>query len=107
MTTSFSQGIHNLILGFTLISHKKLRHYVLIPFFINVILYIVLLVLAVHYFEEFTAWITAHLHTWLHWLTWLLWGLFLISWYLALAYTFTFLANLVAAPFNSLLAAKT
>ena len=41
---------------------------------------------------------------WLDWLTWLLWPLFALSMALVLFYTFSTLANLVASPFNSLLA---
>ena len=44
---------------------------------------------------------------WLHWLNWILWPLFFISFFIAGFFTFTVLANLLAAPFYGKLSAKT
>jgi CysZ protein len=44
--------------------------------------------------------------SWLSWLRWLLWPLFAIALVLIIFYTFTVIANLIAAPFNGLLAEK-
>jgi CysZ protein len=44
--------------------------------------------------------------SWLDFLRWLLWPLFALTIILLLFYTFTLVANLIAAPFNDLLAAR-
>jgi CysZ protein len=44
---------------------------------------------------------------WLSWLNWILWPLFFISFLVVGFFTFTLLANLIAAPYYSQLSAKT
>lgn len=56
--------------------------------------------------SEANQWILGMLPHWLQWLSFLLWLLFIISFLLLFIFTYTTVANLVAAPFNSLLAEK-
>jgi CysZ protein len=99
-------GVHYLITGFRLISQSGLRRYVAIPLCINMLLFIGLFFLIRHYMSEFNLWFTHFLPTWLHWLSTVLWLLFFISFFLIFIYTFVTVANLISAPFNSLLAEK-
>jgi CysZ protein len=44
---------------------------------------------------------------WLGWLEWLLWPVFILALLIIVFYSFTLIANLIASPFNGLLAEKT
>lgn len=93
-----------LLKGAKLLTDPKLRGFVLIPILINVVLYSVALALGYYYLEQF---VNQSIPVWLHWLNWILLPLFFISFFIAGFFSFTVLANLIAAPFYGLLAAKT
>jgi CysZ protein len=98
--------MHYLLEGFKLISKPGIKRFVVIPFIINMILFTALFFLARYYFSELNSWIENHLPHWLLWLGNILWLIFFISFALVMVYTFSILANLIAAPFNGLLAEK-
>jgi CysZ protein len=101
---AFFSNLGNLIQGYKLIFRPGIRRYAFIPILINLVLFIILYGLGMHYFQDFLAWVNPHLPSWLHWLNNLLWVIFAVAMLLATSYSFTFLANLIAAPFNGLLA---
>lgn len=82
-----------------------LRRYVLIPLAINLILYTAIGWLAVEQFEQLIDWMLPS-EGFLSGLRWLLWMIFVPVYALLTFYTFTTLANLIGAPFNSQLSAK-
>ena len=89
--------------GFKLITQDGLRRYVIAPLIINSTLFGA----AIWYgADKFEALINSLLPAWLDWLQWLLWPLFAATVLIAAFYTFTIIANFIAAPFNSLLAAE-
>ena len=90
--------------GLTLLTSKPLRAFILIPILINIVLYSAALLLGYHYISDL---INQFIPGWLHWLSWVLWPLFFISFIIAGFFTFTVLANLLAAPFYGKLSAKT
>lgn len=90
--------------GVKLLRHPALRKYLLIPLFINLVLYSGGFVLGYH---SVSALIHQFIPDWLSWLSWILWPLFFISFLVVGFFTFTLLANLIAAPYYSQLAAKT
>jgi CysZ protein len=89
--------------GFKLITQSSLRRFVIVPLTINFALFGTLIWYGVDKFDGF---INSLLPARLAWLHWLLWPLFAIAVLIATFYTFTLVANLISAPFNSLLAAK-
>jgi CysZ protein len=99
-------GMAYLIQGFKLITQPGLRLYVIIPVIINFILFAGLFVLLHHLMGEFNQWVAHFLPTWLQWLNILFWFLFFVSFFILFIYTFMTIANLISAPFNSLLAEK-
>lgn len=107
MISSFLSGVNAFVHGVKLLSNKKLRHFVIIPLILNIVVYTLLIWFAAHYFHHLTAWVMAQLPHWLAWLTWLLWILFFLAIYLTLVYSFTFLANLIASPFSGYLCENT
>jgi len=90
--------------GLNLLLSKDLRSFLLMPLFINFVLYMVALLLGYHYLNDL---INQSIPGWLHWLRWLLWPLFFISFFISGFFTFTVLANMLAAPFYGRLSAKT
>ena len=90
--------------GLTLLTSTQLRAFILIPILINIVLYSAALLLGYYYISDL---IDQFIPSWLHWLSWVLWPLFFISFIIAGFFTFTVLANLLAAPFYGKLSAKT
>lgn len=90
--------------GLKLLTSPQLRTFILIPVLINIVLYSVALTLGYYYIADL---INQFIPGWLQWLSWFLWPLFFISFFMAGFFTFTVLANLLAAPFYGKLSAKT
>jgi len=89
--------------GFKLINQEGLRRYAVAPLILNGILFGA----GIWYgADKFASFIDGLLPTWLDWLQWLLWPLFAVTVLIAAFYTFTIIANFIASPFNSLLAAQ-
>ncbi|MGB5493287.1 MAG: sulfate transporter CysZ, partial [Sedimenticolaceae bacterium] len=71
----------------------------------NILIFALLAYLAGLYFGQFMDhWLPTH--DWLEFLRWLLWLLFAMVYALAVFYGFTLIANLIASPFNGVLAAR-
>ncbi|MCL7420659.1 MAG: sulfate transporter CysZ [Methylobacter sp.] len=90
--------------GLRLLTDPQLRAFLIIPVLINLVLYSVVLALGYFYVSDL---IDQFIPDWLQWLNWILWPLFFISFFIAGFFSFTVLANLIAAPFYGKLAAKT
>ena len=103
MNNPFS-GILYFFQGLRLIVQPGLRRYVIIPLLINVSLFGGLMWFGASQFEVFMHWLMPEFPEWLQWAEWLLWAVFAVSALLILFFTFSLLANIVAAPFNGLLA---
>lgn len=100
-------GISYLLKGAKLLSHPQLRLFVLIPLMINVVIF------ASAFWFLFSAisdWIQSYmaaLPDWLSWLSYLFWPFIIFSILVSFSFLFSTVANLIAAPFNGLLAEKT
>ncbi len=91
--------------GLRLIFSPGLRRFVAIPLLLNILIFAALAYIAGTYFDAFMdRWLPSQ--SWLEFLRWFLWLLFAVAYALALFYGFTMIANLIAAPFNSILAAR-
>jgi len=110
MITNLFKGFGYIFNGLTLISQPGLRRFVIIPLSINIILFGGATWALLAKFDEWMTRLMPDFPSWLSWLetaiSWVLWPLFSIMILLVIFYTFTFIANLIAAPFNSLLAEK-
>ena len=100
---SFIKGFFDCLSGFSLIFSAGIKRFVLIPFIINLGLFSLATKLLT---DQLDTWLEKLLPGWLSWLEWLIWPLFAITMFLIVFYTFTVIANLIAAPFNSVLSAK-
>lgn len=102
----FTDGARTLAEGFRLLRRGDILPWVLVPLAINVIVYAAMLVLLFDWLSTLVSRLVSWLPEWLHFLEWLAWlsgGLLAL---VLVAYTFTFAANLLAAPFNSILAER-
>jgi CysZ protein len=97
-------AVSYLFKGLKLLARTELRTFIIIPVLINIVLYSAALMLGYYYVGDL---INQFIPGWLQWLRWVLWPLFFISFFIAGFFTFTVLANLLAAPFYGKLSAKT
>ncbi|MFO7603523.1 MAG: sulfate transporter CysZ [Gammaproteobacteria bacterium] len=105
MIRDFTTGAGYLLKGFALLGKPGIKRYVMIPLLINILLFTALVWLLSDQFGLFIDWLTPSLPDWLAWLTWLLWVVFALVALLLIFFSFSVIANLVGAPFNSYLAA--
>ena len=113
MVGELLSGGRYLLNGFSLIGEAKLRRYVAIPLLINVLVFAGLFWLATGWFADWMAsfsWLNPDPESWLATivgpLLFLLKLLFGAAMLIIFAFTFSLVANLLAAPFNSLLAER-
>lgn len=99
-------GAAYLLRGLSLITKPSLRPFVIIPLLVNILVFSLLIWLGIDQFEGLMDRFLPSDESWFAWLRWLLWPLFAITLLLVVFYTFTVIANLIAAPFNGLLAEK-
>lgn len=100
---SYFRGAADCLAGFGIIMSSGLRRFVVLPLLINILLFAT----AIYFFsKQIDIWIEQLLPAWLSYLEYILWPLFAVTLLLIVFYSFTLLANLIAAPFNSLLAAR-
>lgn len=99
--TGLFQGMRYVFKGFSLITQAGIRPYVVVPLLINILILTGGIWLVS---SQVDRWMSQLLPSWLSWLEWLLWPLFIVMISFVVFYTFTMLANIISAPFNSLLA---
>ncbi len=115
MTNNPISGAGYAFNGLSLIFRPGLRPFVIVPVLVNILVFSLLVWGGLLLFEDFMDWLLPadswlSQSSWLSWLTepisWLLWLIFAVAAVLIVFYTFTAIANLIASPFNSLLAEK-
>lgn len=91
--------------GLRLALSPGLRRFVLVPLMANIAVFAALGYFGISYFETFME-NSLPAHEWLEFLRWVLWLVFALAFALTLFFGFTIVANLIAAPFNGVLAAR-
>ncbi|MFO7594363.1 MAG: sulfate transporter CysZ [Pseudomonadota bacterium] len=97
-------GASALLRGLKLMNTPGLRRFVAIPLAINILLFSASIWVLVQQFSPLVDKWISELPEWLAWLEWLFWLVFAVAAILLVFYTVSILANLIAAPFNGLLA---
>jgi CysZ protein len=100
---SYIKGFGDFLSGFGLILKSGVRRFVIVPLLVNIGLFSTAIYLVR---QQMDSWLQNLLPDWLSWLEWIIMPLFYITILLLVFYTFSLVANLIAAPFNSLLAAR-
>ncbi len=99
-------GVDCFFQGLKLIFQPGLRKYVIVPLLINAVLFSLMLGGGYVLFDDWVTETVNGLPEWLSFLSWLLWLLFVLAALAFIFFGFTMLANIVAAPFNAVLAVK-
>ncbi|WP_435237656.1 sulfate transporter CysZ [Psychromonas sp. PT13] len=100
-------GIGYLLKGMKLLAHPKLRAFVIVPLCINILIFVGAFWAL---FSSVTAWIDGYINElpdFLSWLSYLFWPLLIFTILFGFSFLFSIVANLIAAPFNGVLAEKT
>lgn len=103
---SFFNGISYLIQGFKLLNKPGIRPFVIVPFGINLILFSSLIYFLSQYFSAWLEQLLTSLPDWLSFVYWIVMPAFIFILLFSSAYVFSLVANLIASPFNGLLAEK-
>ena len=103
MISTFSSSFFSVFASVFLLFKAELRRYVIVPLLINITLFSFTIYYVIN---EFSNWMDNLLPSWLDWLNWLVIPLFTVTILIAVFYTFTIVANIIAAPFNSILSQK-
>lgn len=90
--------------GLHLIRLPGLRRYVAVPLLVSTLVFSAAIYFGIHWLGILLDWLLGYLPGWLDWLRYLLWPLFALTGVLVVFYTFSIITNLIAAPFNGLLA---
>ena len=90
--------------GLSLITRKGVKRYVIIPLLVNILLFAVAIAVTGAQLPLLIEWVAGLLPDWLSWLSWLLLPLSILVVGLVAFFGFAVLGNLIAAPFNGLLA---
>ncbi|WP_296699970.1 sulfate transporter CysZ [Thiocapsa sp. UBA6158] len=106
MATNPLSGAGYLLQGIRLIARPGVRRFVVIPLAVNILIFSAAIALGVRLFEQFLVTLDTRLPSWLGWLDWILWPLFVLVLLVVVFNLFALVANLIASPFNSLLAEK-
>ena len=101
MNSGFFAGVGFALRGLRLIRQPGLRRFVIGPLAINIAVFAFALA---SFGELFQGLIERYLEGWPEWALWLAWGVFGTLAALLLFFAFTLLANVLASPFNGLLA---
>ena len=100
------KGFGYLLKGARLLLHPGLRLFVLLPLFVNIIMFALGLMVLISFVGGWMGGVVAWLPEWMSGITSVLWFLFSIFFGMAVFFSFNVLANFIAAPLNGLLAEK-
>ncbi|MFD2165943.1 sulfate transporter CysZ [Thalassotalea euphylliae] len=92
--------------GFDLINTRGLRRFVLIPLFINLIIFGVAFYWLFGQIEHYIAQALSIVPDWLSWIEYFLWPFAIVTVLIGFSFIFSAAANWIAAPFNGLLSEK-
>ena len=97
-------GPRYMLEGFGLLTRPGLRRFVAIPVLVNMIIFGGLITLAYGWVDDASRFRIAKLPDWLHWLSYIVIPVFVLTSLVVIFYGFSIVANIIAAPFNGLLA---
>lgn len=99
-------GFRIALSGFGLLLKKGITRFVVVPLLINILVFSGAIWTGYYAFQNLINTLLRWTPSWLDWIQWLLWPLAIITVLIMVYYTFSLVANLIAAPFNALLAER-
>ena len=106
MLNDFTTGIQALAKALRLLLAPGVRLYVIIPLLVNLLLFGALIWYGYSRFVPVVEWMMSYVPGFLDFLEWLIWLFFGILAAITVFFTFTPVANIIAAPFNALMSEK-
>lgn len=103
----FFHGMLYMLRGIRHLFTHGLKRFIILPMTLNFILFIGLFYFTYHYLFSYTSYYLDKLPSWLSFLSGLFFIIFIICFFLLFLSMFTVFFNVIAAPFNGLLAEKT
>ena len=97
----FLTGFKAIFAGFRLLTQPGIKRYVVLPLLINSLLFASIIYLGA---QTFNNWVDSIIPEWIAWLEWLIWPIFFILCLTVVFFLFSIVANLIASPFNGMLA---
>lgn len=101
-----ARGAGYLLRGAAMLPQPGIRHFVLVPLLVNILLFAGAIWLLVAQFGVWVDYWLGFLPDWADFMSWLFWPLFALLVLVGVYYGFAIVANLIAAPFNGFLAEK-
>ena len=105
-STKNLNGFHYFALGWRLITRPGLKRFVILPLLANIIILGSAFWWLYGQIGEMVNWMMEKVPDWLQWLSYVIWPLSVIFILLVFTYFFSTIANIIASPFNGLLAEK-
>lgn len=105
-STKNLNGFHYFALGWRLITRPGLKRFVILPLLANIIILGSAFWWLYGQIGEMVNWVMEKVPDWLQWLSYVIWPLSVIFILLVFTYFFSTIANIIASPFNGLLAEK-
>lgn len=106
MLSDFTSGIQALARALRLLFAPGVRLYVIVPLLINLLLFGALIWYGYSRFVPLVEWMMSYVPDFLDFIEWLIWLFFGILAAITVFFTFTPVANIIAAPFNALMSEK-
>ncbi len=106
MITDVTRGARALARALSLLSKPGVRIYVVVPLLINVVLFGALVWYGYALFYPFVEWLMSYVPGILDFIEWLIWIFFGMLAAITVFFSFTPIANIIAAPFNALMSEK-
>ena len=106
MLGQYFAGFRYAFTGMALINQRGIRRFVVVPLMINILVFAAFIWYGAAHFSNLVDWLLSFLPGFLDFLRYLLWPFFVLSVLLIGFYSFSIVANLLSAPFNSRLAEK-
>lgn len=107
MKGNIAHGAGYLTRGARMLTHPKLRLFVIVPLLVNILIFGSLIGVGFGYLSAMMDSLLLGIPDWLDFIEWILWPLIGITVSLITGYLFTAVALVIASPFNALLAEKT
>ncbi len=107
MNGNLAEGIRYFLDGFKLITKPGLRVYVFVPLLINFALFSFASWYSYSLYTDGVSWLLSKVPDWLSFIEWILLPIFILTMGTIIFFVFNMVANIVASPFNGILAEKT
>ncbi len=106
MIADITRGTQVIARALSLLNKPGVRIYVIVPLMINLVLFGALVWYGYSQFNQLVEWLMSFVPSFLDFIEWLIWVFFGVLAAIIVFFSFTPIANIIAAPFNALMSEK-